>query len=221
MMWAGDQNVDWSEDDGLPSVIPAALSLALSGHGLHHSDIGGYTTLYGMRRTKELFMRWAEYSALTPLMRGHEGNRPKDNWQFDSDAETLSHLAAMVRLHVALKPYLKDAVAHNAREGLPVMRPLFLEFEGDAPSWTIKDEYLLGGDLLVAPVLAEGGVSRIVHLPEAEWVHLWSGRGYCGGDHEVASPLGEPPVFWLRGSPWEALFVAAAAKAREEPTRAP
>ena len=74
MMWAGDQNVDWSEDDGLPSVITAALSLGLSGHGLSHSDLGGYTTLYGMRRTKELLLRWIELAAFSPLMRSHEGN---------------------------------------------------------------------------------------------------------------------------------------------------
>ena len=77
LMWAGDQNVDWSEDDGLPSVIPAALSLGMSGHGLHHSDIGGYTTLYGMRRSKDLFMRWAELAAFTSMMRSHEGNRAR------------------------------------------------------------------------------------------------------------------------------------------------
>jgi alpha-glucosidase len=213
MMWAGDQNVDWSEDDGLPSVIPAALSLAVSGHGLSHSDIGGYTTLFGMKRTKELFMRWAEQAAFTPLMRGHEGNRPKDNWQFDSDAETLAHLASMGRLHAALAPYLKDAVSRNAKEGLPVMRPLFMEFESDGPAWTLKDEYLLGADLLVAPVLVEGAVARKVHLPEAEWVHLWSGKAYAGGDHEVAAPLGQPPAFWRKGSPWASVFEAAKARA--------
>jgi len=92
MMWAGDQNVDWSLDDGLASVIPAALSLGMTGCGLHHSDIGGYTTLFEMKRTKELFMRWAEMAAFTPVMRTHEGNRPEDNWQFDSDDETLEHL---------------------------------------------------------------------------------------------------------------------------------
>ncbi len=214
MMWAGDQNVDWSDDDGLLSVIPAALSLAVSGHGLCHSDMGGYTTLYGMKRTKELFMRWAELAAFSPLMRGHEGNRPKDNWQFDSDAQTLAHLAAMGRFHVALAPYLKDAVSRNSREGLPVMRPLFMHFEADALSWSTKDEYLLGDDLLVAPVVREGAVSRAVHLPEGSWVHLWSGLAYEGGDHEVPAALGEPPAFWRHGSAWEAVLKAAVRAAR-------
>ncbi len=217
MMWAGDQNVDWSEDDGLPSVITAALSLGLSGHGLSHSDIGGYTTLYGMKRTKELFMRWAEQAALSPLMRSHEGNRPRDNWQFDSDAETLGHLARMVRFHVALAPYLKAAIAENSRTGLPVMRPLFLGHEEDEASWTVKDEYLLGGEMLVAPVVREGALSRTVHLPGAAWVHAWSGRRYgSAGPAEVLieAPLGEPPCFWKEGSAWSALFAKAVEEAR-------
>ena len=74
MSWGGDQLVDWSQSDGLPSSIVSALSLATSGMGLTHSDIGGYTgePLVGLIRSKELFLRWAEYAAFTPLMRTHE-----------------------------------------------------------------------------------------------------------------------------------------------------
>jgi alpha-glucosidase len=218
LMWAGDQNVDWSEDDGLPSVIPAALSLAVSGHGLHHSDIGGYTSLYGMKRTKELFMRWAEQAAFTVLMRNHEGNRPLDNWQFDSDEDTLAHLARMTAFHAALKPYLLALVRENSEFGLAVMRPLFLHHEHCEKAWTLKDEYMLGKDLLVAPIIREGAVSRIVHLPVGKWTHIWSGRTYnvpedsFGGgiDVEVAAPLGEPPAFFNRGSSWANVFLNAA-----------
>ncbi|HET7839390.1 MAG TPA: alpha-glucosidase [Rectinemataceae bacterium] len=219
MMWAGDQNVDWSDDDGLPSVITAALSAGLSGHGLNHSDIGGYTSLYGMRRTKELFMRWAEQAALSPLMRSHEGNRPKENWQFDSDPGTLAHLARMGRLHVALAPYLRAAVAENSARGLPVMRPLFLGHEDDEAAWTIKDQYLLGGELLVAPVIREGATSRRVHLPKGTWVHAWSGGRLGGGealDLEVGAGLGEPPFFWREASSWAGLFADAVKRARAE-----
>jgi alpha-glucosidase len=222
MMWAGDQNVDWSEDDGLPSVVTAALSLGLSGHGLSHSDIGGYTTLYGMRRTKELFMRWAELAALSPLMRGHEGNRPAENWQFDSDEETLAHLASMGRLHAALKPYLKAAVAENSSRGIPVMRPLFLEHEEDEAAWSIKDQYLLGRDLLVAPAMAEGALARRVHLPPGAWVGLWDGLSRDapapgGLDIEAEAPLGRPPAFYRAGSEWAALFASAAGAASLRP----
>lgn len=209
MMWAGDQNVDWSEDDGLPSVIPAALSLAVCGHGVHHTDIGGYTTLFGMRRDRELFMRWAELAAFTAMMRSHEGNRPGDNWQFDSDEATLEHLARMSRLFAALKPYRRDMLALNAREGLPLQRPLFLAFEEDPASWTIKDEFLFGDGMLVAPVIRPGAVSRPVHLPPGRWVHGWSGRDYGPGDHEIEAPLGEPPAFIAADSPRRAELLAA------------
>ena len=223
LMWAGDQNVDWSEDDGLPSVIPAALSLGMSGHGLHHSDIGGYTTLYGMRRSKELFMRWAELAAFTSMMRSHEGNRPADNWQFDSDDETLAHLAGMSAFHATLAPYFASLERENAESGLPVMRPLFLHYEGDEEAWTIKDEYLLGEDLLVAPVMKEGAIDRLVHLPPGTWTHLWSGRQYIAdknaASERIAAPLGQPPLFLREGSPWTALFHSAVKAARSRYSR--
>ena len=214
LMWAGDQNVDWSEDDGLGSVIPAALSLAMCGHGLHHSDIGGYTTLYGMKRTKELFLRWAEFAAFTPMMRSHEGNRPGDNWQFDSDDATLDDLARLGRVFVALKAYRKAVVDECASNGNPAMRPLFLHYEDDPASWSIKDQYLFGPDLLVAPVVQEGAASRMVHFPSDGWVHLWTGARYQGGDHQIAAPVGLPPVFRRDGSAWAAVFDQAV-KARD------
>ena len=199
MMWAGDQNVDWSEDDGLPSVIPAALSLAVLGHGVHHSDIGGYTTLFGLKRDRELFMRWAELAVFSSMMRTHEGNRPEENWQFDSDEATLRHLAAMSGLFVRLKPYRMEALRRNSAEGIPLMRPLFMDFEEDGPGWTTKDEFLYGEDMLVAPVIKPGADRRALHLPAGvDWVHAWSGRRFGAGEVEVEAPLGRPPVF-IRG----------------------
>ncbi len=206
MMWGGDQNVDWSEDDGLPSALTGALSLAMSGMGLCHSDIGGYTTLYGMSRTKELLLRWCEFSAFTPLMRTHEGNRPKENWQFDGDEGTVAHFTRMTAVHVALKPYLKELVSLNAREGLPVMRPVFLHYPEES-FYGCKDAYLLGRELLVAPML-EPADSRGVLLPDDRWTHLFTGEDFPGGYHLIAAPLGCPPVFYRRGSVWEDLFVS-------------
>lgn len=216
MMWAGDQNVDWSNDDGLPSVVRSALSLAMSGHGVHHSDIGGYTTLFGMHRTKELFMRWTEQAAFSPLMRTHEGNRPKDNWQFDSDEETLRHLGRMGRVHVALKPYLQALASENAQRGMPMMRPMFLEFPGDRHSWTEDSQYMLGPDLLVAPVMKEGAVSRNVHLPAGAWIDFWTGKGIRdsrkSAELKAEAPLGRPPVYVRAGSKHAGMFLEAAGK---------
>lgn len=75
MMWAGDQNVDFGVGDGLPSTIVAASSMGMSGTGLTHFDIGGYTTYgtLGLVRTEELLLRSAEMAVFTPMMRTHEG----------------------------------------------------------------------------------------------------------------------------------------------------
>lgn len=209
MMWAGDQNVDWSLDDGLASVIPAALSLAMTGHGLHHSDIGGYTTLFDMKRNKELLMRWCEFCAFTPLMRTHEGNRPDDNWQFDHDIETISQFARMSHIFVALKPYIKQAVKFNSQSGLPVMRPLFLHYEDDAQTYSLKYQYLFGRDLLVAPVYEEGRTDWSLYLPQDNWINLWTGEPHAGGcEVTVAAPMGQPPVFYRADSEWAELFAS-------------
>lgn len=144
MMWTGDQHVDWSIDDGLPAVIPATLSLAMSGYGIAHSDVGGYTTIMHMRRSKELLLRWEEMNVFSPLFRTHEGNQPVNNVQFDDDEELLAQLAKCGRMHVALKDYLKGLVAEEISDGTPVMRPLFYHYD-EAEAYTEKTEYLLGG----------------------------------------------------------------------------
>lgn len=206
MIWGGDQSVNWSIDDGLASVIPAALSSGMTGNGLHHSDIGGYTSLHGNKRSQELFMRWTEMNAFTPMMRSHEGNRPYDNHQFDTDKETLDHLAKMTNVFVGLKEYLKDLVEENSVKGTPVQRPLFLHYEDDSRTYDIKYQYLLGKDLMVAPVYSEGVDKWDLYLPEDEWVHLWSGQEYRGGDITVDAPLGKPPVFYRKNSKYYSLF---------------
>lgn len=206
MQWAGDQNVNWGEDDGLPSVITGALSLGMSGVGLHHSDIGGYTTLFGVKRTKELFMRWVEMGTFAPIMRTHEGNRPADNWQFDSDEETLCHYARMSKVYTSLKPYIKECVKENAKAGTPVMRPLFMHYDEDSRLKDMKYEFLLGRDLLVAPVIKPSKKRWKVYLPKDKWVHLWTGKEYEGGDVSVNAPLGYPPVFYRRETSYKELF---------------
>jgi alpha-glucosidase len=194
MMWNGDQHVDYSVDDGIGSVIPATLSLAMSGFGITHSDIGGYTTIMNMTRGKELLMRWAEMNAFTPLMRSHEGNQPARNVQFDLDDELLNHIARVTDWHVALKEYINAAVAECAARGTPVIRPLFYHYDEEA-AYEESEEYLLGRDILVAPVIKEGMTERSVYLPEDIWVHVFSGKVYKGGTVTVKSPVGEPPVF--------------------------
>ncbi|WP_239615437.1 alpha-glucosidase [Cohnella mopanensis] len=213
LLWAGDQSVDWTLDDGLASVIPAALSSGIVGNGLHHSDIGGYTSLHGTKRSKELFMRWAEMAAFTPVMRTHEGNRPYDCWQFDSDEETLEHLVRMTDVYVMLAPYTKELVRQNAQQGIPLQRPLFMHDEDEEKGYDVQYEYLYGPDLLVAPVYEAEQTSKEAYLPSGEWVHLWSGTVFAGRNTvTVDAPLGYPPVFYRKGSPNTQLFEQIAAR---------
>ena len=201
MMWNGDQHVDWSKDDGLPSVIPATLSLAMSGYGITHSDAGGYTTIMHMTRSPELLMRWEEMNVFSPLLRTHEGNQPSRNVQYDTDGELMAHLVRMTQMHVRLKGYLKACVKEAAEKGTPVIRPLFYHYE-DRKSFQVAYEYLLGRDILVAPILKEGTVERTCHLPDDEWVHLFTGKTYGGGKATVHAPIGQPPVFIRKASPY-------------------
>ncbi|WP_084006584.1 alpha-glucosidase [Guptibacillus hwajinpoensis] len=210
LLWAGDQSVDWSLDDGLASVIPAALSAGMSGNGVHHSDIGGYTSLHGNKRDKELLLRWVDMAAFTPVMRSHEGNRPGDCCQYDHDEETLNHFVKMTNVFTTLKPYLKALTKENAEKGIPMQRPLFMEYENDKKAYDIKYQYMLGSDLVVAPVYEEGKDKWSVYLPEDEWVHFWSGKETNGGTVEVDAPLGETPVFYRKNSSYGELFKEAA-----------
>jgi alpha-glucosidase len=209
IIWAGDQLVNWSLNDGLASVIPAAISLGYSGIGVTHADIGGYTTAAWIKRSKELFLRWAEMGAFTPIFRTHEGNRPQDNWQFHSCPETISHFARMAKIHAALAPYVKQTLNEYYEKGIPAQRHIALHYENDTAAHQQKYSYLYGRDLLVAPVYLKGKKKWKVYLPQDTWIHAWSKQELKQGWHTVNAPLGEPPVFWRKESTWAKLFLEA------------
>lgn len=212
LLWAGDQSVDWSRHDGLVTVISGALSSGMLGNAYHHSDIGGYTSLFGNRRSKELFERWAEMAAFTPVMRTHESNRPGENFQFDHDAATLAHFARMTRIYCHLAPYLKQLSAEAADKGYPVQRAMLLHFEHDPETYANQEQYLYGPDLLVAPVHKPGVAEWSSYLPAGEdWIHVWSGQKITGGQRiTLPAPIGQPPVFYRARSRWAELFSALA-----------
>ena len=207
LLWGGDQSVDWTRHDGLPSAICGALSAGLVGNAFHHSDVGGYTSLFGNVRTAELVMRWAEMAIFTPFLRTHEGNRPRENIQVD-DPAVLPHFARCTRMWTHLAPYHRDVAAEAVATGLPAQRPLFLMFEDDPRCGALQDSFLYGPDLLVAPVLLPDATDRTAYLPAgADWTHLWSGQRFAGGAAaSVPAPLGQPPVFVRASSPHRALF---------------
>jgi alpha-glucosidase len=206
LLWAGDQSVDFSRHDGIGTVITAALSSGLVGNAFSHSDVGGYTSLFGNVRSEELILRWYELGAFSPVFRTHEGNRPDDNLQIDSTPTLIEGFVRWSRVHAALAPYVRHLVAEARASGLPAQRALFLHHPGDRETFTIQDQFLYGADVMVAPVIEAGAVMRRVYLPQGEWRHLWSGKPYAPGWHDVPAPLGQPPVFYRPESAFAALF---------------
>ncbi|XP_045104098.1 sulfoquinovosidase-like isoform X2 [Portunus trituberculatus] len=216
LAWAGDQNVNWAYGDGLPSTVIAAHNLAISGMGVTHFDIGGYTTQPPVLvRSKELLLRSAEYAVFTPVMRTHEGNKPGSNHQYYSDQDTLQQFARLTQMHTRLLPYARHLSQNLETKGTPMQRPLFLQFEEDPGSYEADYQYMYGPDLLVAPVLHKNVDEWEVYLPgeEVKWIHLWGdGTAVTGPARvKVPAPLGYPPVFYRRGSAWESIFQEIAA----------
>lgn len=206
-LWSGDQSVNWDLHDGIPSVIPSALSAGMTGIPFIHSDIGGYTSLYGNIRTKELFERWLEMNVFTTYMRTHEGNRPSQNFQFYDSRDTLSLMKRMTDIRTDLVPYIKQLILEGAQKGYPVQRPLFLHYESDENAYKISYQYLFGKDVLVTPVIQPNQQVQSVYLPEDEWVHLWTGKEFIGkGTIEIEAPIGFPAVFYRKQSTFKSLF---------------
>lgn len=205
-LWAGDQSVNWETHDGIPSVIPASLSSGMTGNPFNHSDIGGYTSLHGNIRTKELFDRWAEMNIFCAFMRTHECNRPEQNFQFYHDEFTMRHLGLMGRIRKSLKPYIKSVVKEASVHGWPMQRPLFFHYEEDESIYDIQTAYMFGSDILVSPVITPNTVKMEVYLPPDEWVHFWTGNEYSGGTVSIDCPVGFPPAFYRKKSEFEPLF---------------
>jgi alpha-glucosidase len=201
--WLGDQLTTWDAYDGLATVIPGLLSSGLSGYTMQHSDTGGYLSVsaLGITRDAELFKRWVELSAFTPLFRMHSTNQPEANHQWNTEPATQLHLAKMVEVYASLAPYRQGLMLEAEEQGLPVIRPLFLVYPNDEKAWTLTDQFLLGSDVLVAPVMTPNTNMRTVYVPEGEWIHGVSGQMIMGPQEvSVEAPLGEPAVFVRAGS---------------------
>jgi alpha-glucosidase len=209
LLWAGDQSVDFTRHDGIGTVITAALSAGLVGNAYSHSDCGGYTSLHGNVRTVELMQRWCELSAFSPVFRSHEGNRPDDNLQYDSNAELLDCFARWSRVHAALAPYVRHLCDEAVAQGWPAQRPLFLHHPEDQAVYAVQDQYLYGADLLVAPVIEHGATTRDVILPgQSPWRSVWTGEYLAAGTHSIDAPIGRPPVFYRPESRFAELFAS-------------
>ncbi len=210
-MWGGDSDTDWDVADGLPTVVPAALSAGLSGNVFWGTDIAGYMS-FGLTRpsTKELYIRWAEVGALMPLMRTHHGTARPRNWHWSRDEETQTAYARLARLHASLLPVFYNLADEASKTGLPVIRPLWLEYPDADPA--DNRQFLIGSNLLCAPVVRRGQRRQMVDLPTGAWNMWWTSVTYHGPARVVVdAPLGQPPLFW-RQDAWLALSEGLPAK---------
>lgn len=232
--WAGDQNAMWDDADGLKSSLNALIGGGFAGLTLNHSDIGGYTSLgvpvddpalvdlipdsfryedpesgdvyAAMYRSDELLLRWAEVNAFTPIFRTHEGLAPQLNAQA-YDAGVSEAFARSATIFAAFAKYRAALMEDAAEKGWPLVRhpilhhalPAFREM----PSSHLQ--FLLGEDVMVAPILLNDELERTLWLGEGEWTHLFTGEvfevGAEGEELTASAPLGEPPVYVKRSNP--------------------
>jgi alpha-D-xyloside xylohydrolase len=222
--WAGSQRYGaavWSGDidstfEDLRRQIPAGLNIGLSGIPWWTTDIGGFKG--GDIRSpsfRELLIRWFQFGVFSPLCRLHgvrlpvtmqgadQSGAPNEVWSFGDEAYRILREWLALREH--LRPYVMAAMRVAHVEGLPPMRPLFLGFPGDEPCWDIADQFLLGDDLLAAPVVTEGAAERPVYLPAgARWLDAWTGEAHSGGQWLTApAPLDRIPVYVRDGGALE------------------
>lgn len=175
VVWAGDQQTDFSLGDGYPSVIPMGIGLGIAGFPFYAHDIGGYMSSFTEPTTEELWFRWVTLGALTPVMRTHHGRSAFSNWSWEKDDKATAHMARWTTLHLQLYPYLSGLAALAVAKGAPMVRPLALRWPAFVPGWTATDVWMLGDRVIVAPVIVQGATSREVQLPKGRFYGLLDG----------------------------------------------
>lgn len=207
--WAGSQRYGaspaahdiMSSFEHLDTYMKAGLNLAMSGIPWGASEIGGFITQDPESdEFRELIVRWYQYGVFTPVFRTHGCRRNNEAWTIGGD--TYSHIRAAMLLRERLRPYIMEQMKLAAEKGIPPMRPLFFDFEVDAMTAEVEDEFLLGPDLLVAPILAYLARKRDVYLPGGTtWTDVWSGTVLSGGQTvEAEAPVEHIPVYARGGN---------------------
>ncbi len=192
--WGGDQEGTFA---GLQQAIHDGLGAGLAGYAVWGSDTGGYANA-DPPLTPEVFVRWAQFSAVSPIFEVGGVGKSATFWDFGQQTVDLFRQAAV--LHYELFPYL-DTLARTAHAtGLPILRPLALAYPGDENAWTHDLEMLVGPDLLAAPVTSTG-TQVSVYLPRGPWIDLATGATVRGGDPPAVrpTPLSELPLYLRTG----------------------
>jgi alpha-glucosidase len=192
--WLGDNLSRW---DHLRLSMPMAMGLGLSGQAFVGADIGGFRG----NSNAELFVRWMQYGTLTPFCRNHSEIGNVDQYAWTWGDAVLELVRDAIALRYRLLPYLYSAFVRATETGAPVQRPLVFDHQYDPVVRDIDDEYLLGPDLLVAPVTAAGQTARQVYLPAGEWYEWHTDQVAPGGRYALAAtPMDRIPIYARGGA---------------------
>jgi len=200
--FAGDSTTDWSRSTGLGSLATDMLNRGVGGAFGFLTDIGGYFDVGPYSpTTKELFLRWTAWAALSPHFRVHGsvGAGTHAPWTFDD--ETVAIYNRFAELHRRAIPLIERLWREGVRTGLPPARPLWLQAPGDPEAARQDQQWMLGPDVLVAPVVTQGAQGRDVYFPAGCWEHPETGARFAGGrSARVAAATDELPYFFRCGT---------------------
>jgi alpha-D-xyloside xylohydrolase len=193
--WPGDNEPNFGPN-GLPSVIVAGLSAAMSAYAIWGHDIGGYqNSNFGASASDraDLFMRWTQFACFSPIMQMHRQVHPQKARDFQPGKteelrqypwgygdEALKNYQFFARLHTRLFPYIFTYAKEAAATGLPILRPLALLNQSDRNALAVEHAYHFGNEFLVAPIVVLNAKTRQVFLPAGNWFDFWSGARHAG-----------------------------------------
>lgn len=192
--WTGDNTSSW---DHMRLSIPMLCGLGASGVPFAGADIGGFAGMC----SGEMYARWVQLGVFYPFCRTHTMmlSRAQQPWSFGR--RVLRIVRDHIRLRYRLMPYLYNAFHENTVSGAPVMRSMALEFQDDEKCCVMDDQFMFGGDLMIAPVMEKGARGRDVYLPRGDWFDFHTGAKYTGGRTiEAAAPLDVVPIYARAGS---------------------
>ena len=192
--WTGDNTSTW---EAMALSIPMFQSLGLSGVAFVGTDVGGFIG----RCDGEMLTRWYQVGFLTPMCRNHMQIDSYDHepWRFGKYYEDI--IRKYLKLRYRLLPFLYTTLEEAARTGVPVFRPLLLNYQQDGNTLDLDDQFMIGSDLLVAPILKRDLTSRMVYLPQGTWIDYWTGKRITGGSMtRVEAPIETVPMFVRAGA---------------------
>jgi alpha-glucosidase len=176
--WSGDNTASWNH---MRLSLTQLTNLGVSGYAFVGDDIGGFNG----NPTPELLTRWMELGAFNPIYRNHanKGTRDREPWVDGREHEAIRK--KYIEERYRLLPYIYTGMEEASRTGVPLMRPMFLEFPAEAILATNGEEYMFGRGLLVAPKVWPFVGSYTVTLPTGDWFDYWTGAKIAAGDPAV------------------------------------